>query len=365
MKILFILEYYHPHIGGVETLFKNLTEELSKKGHQVIVLTNRFDKTLKNFEQYGDIVVHRLPYNNRYLFTFLSIIPAVRLARKNDIIHTTSYNAAVPAYIASFLTNTKALITFHEVWGKLWFRLPWISHPSKVLHFLFEQIILRMSFHKFIAVSDFTKSALISHGITPHKIQRIYNGIEYTQFEEVKNQEKLSEKTFLYFGRIGVSKGIDILLKAVGLLKKETEAFKVKMVLPDKRDTLTTKVRSIITNENLGANITIQSSVSHPELQKLIKSVNAVIIPSYSEGFCFAAVETMALGTPLIVSGEGALKEVIGGKHLIFENLSHIDLKNKMMDALKEKWSEKPLKKFELHESVEEYTKVYSQLFSQ
>jgi glycosyltransferase involved in cell wall biosynthesis len=39
MKILFVLENYYPHIGGVEVLFKNLTEELVKKGQNLCCYT--------------------------------------------------------------------------------------------------------------------------------------------------------------------------------------------------------------------------------------------------------------------------------------------------------------------------------------
>ena len=39
MKILFVLENFYPNIGGVETLFKSLTEQLVREGHEVMVIT--------------------------------------------------------------------------------------------------------------------------------------------------------------------------------------------------------------------------------------------------------------------------------------------------------------------------------------
>jgi len=33
MKILFVLDNYYPYIGGAETLFRKLAEELSKRGN--------------------------------------------------------------------------------------------------------------------------------------------------------------------------------------------------------------------------------------------------------------------------------------------------------------------------------------------
>jgi hypothetical protein len=40
IKILFVLEYYSPHIGGMETLFQNLCEGLVKRGYKVAVVTS-------------------------------------------------------------------------------------------------------------------------------------------------------------------------------------------------------------------------------------------------------------------------------------------------------------------------------------
>jgi len=123
MKILFVLENHYPKIGGVETLFKDLTDVLAEEGHTITVLTNRSpSENLKAKESYHpNLTIIRKTLYNRYLFTFFAWIPAFFLARKHDFIHTTSYNAALPAYIAGFLSRKKTIITFHEVWAKMWF----------------------------------------------------------------------------------------------------------------------------------------------------------------------------------------------------------------------------------------------------
>ena len=41
MKVLFVLENYIPHIGGVEIVFKNLSGGLVKVGHDVSIVTHR------------------------------------------------------------------------------------------------------------------------------------------------------------------------------------------------------------------------------------------------------------------------------------------------------------------------------------
>lgn len=157
MKVLFVLEYYYPNVGGIEKLFKGLAESLAKEGHEVMVLTNKFKKSIPIDEIINNVRIKRLNLKNRFYFTFFSLPSVIKYGRHFDIIHTTSYNAALPACLASLLLKKKVIITFHEVWGKLWFKLPFINPIQKSLYYLFEKLILALPFHKYVAVSEATK----------------------------------------------------------------------------------------------------------------------------------------------------------------------------------------------------------------
>jgi len=49
MKILIVQEYYYPYVGGIENLFKILAEKLTERGHQVYVITSKFEKILPEY----------------------------------------------------------------------------------------------------------------------------------------------------------------------------------------------------------------------------------------------------------------------------------------------------------------------------
>ena len=140
MKILFILELYYPNIGGIEKLFKSLAEKLVEQGYEVTVITTRFRKDLPVREEINGVHIKRLRMSSRFLFTFFGVFSMLKEARHCDIIHTTSYNAAFPARIAGWITGKKVIITFHEVWGKLWFRLPYTNSISKILYYTYEKL---------------------------------------------------------------------------------------------------------------------------------------------------------------------------------------------------------------------------------
>ena len=361
MKILFVLEYYEPHIGGVETLFKSLAHQLVQKGHEIIVVTNRYDAKLSAHETIDGVEVYRYRFYNRYLFTFLAWIPALQHAKEVDIIHTTSYNAALPAWITAKIKRKDVVITFHEYWGKLWFKLPWLNPLSRYLNSTFERMLIKLPFNKFIAVSDFTKSALSNTGVADDRLARIYNGIQYSEFEQLKRkEEKPDDFNFLFFGRVGYSKGLDVLLKAVSLLKSE-HSYRLKLILP--QEPLLRKVHSLIDELELPKSIiTIEHSVPYDRLQEEIASADAVIIPSYSEGFCYAAVETMAIGTPLIVSGEGALSEVISGQYINYNSVEPSDLAYAMLQAMNGEWTVVEQVNFPLQRTIDQYIDLYENL---
>ena len=365
MKVLFILENYYPNIGGVETLFKSLAEKLSGHGHTITVLTNRFDSALKKYENLNGVQIIRLNLKNRYLFTFFAAFKATQLAAKHDFIHTTSYNAGVPAWIASVLSRKKVIITFHEVWGKLWFKLPYINKLSALFHFLFEYMLLKLSFDKFIAVSEATRSALINAGVDERKVLRIYNGLDYSDYANTQVHNKSDEFQFCFFGRLGISKGINLILEAIELLVQETKQFKLTMIVPTQPASFLHKVINTIRSKSLDPYIEIKHELSFNELKNTITHSDTVLIPSYSEGFCYAAVESIALGTAVISSGQGSLKEVVSGPHIHFEDLNALSLKEAMMNALNNKWQHTELKRFELDHSVEAYEMLYNKMVSE
>lgn len=360
MKILFVLENHYPKIGGVETLFKDLTESLASKGHTITVLTNRsLGDNLAPRESYmPNLTIIRKTFFNRYLFTFFAWIPAFFLARKHDIIHTTSYNAGLPSYIAGLLTGKKVIITFHEVWAKMWFTLPHFGKLSLYFHYLFEQLLLKLGFHKFIAVSQFTADSLSANGIEENRIAMIHNGLDYSEFETQEKNPKANENfTFLYYGRLGISKGLDILIDGAALVN---ENFRLQIIVPLQPESLLKSLKKNVEENGLAEKVDFFHELPFSELKEKVTSADTVIVPSYSEGFCFTAAESIAMGVPVISSGKGALAEVVSGKHLTMKSFDAKGLADCMQLALVDKFKETEIKKFHLADSVSKYTDLYA-----
>ncbi len=362
MRILFILENYYPNVGGLETLFKTLVEKLAAAGHEITIITTKPFGGLPFKEIIGNIKIIRLPFG-RYTYTFLGFIPILFYIRKMDIIQTTSYNAGIPAIFAGKIFRKKVVITFHEVWAELWSELPFMSKFSKWGHRLFESNLLRLPFDKFVAVSNATANELTRAGIPSDKIEIIHNGIDYHAFAKIK-REKTNDKKFnyLYFGRLGVSKGLDLILDAAKKFRDNFPNSKLTMIIPKNPVPFYKLLMKLVREKKLENYIEFKHQLKYEELLQELTKTDCAIIPSYSEGFCYAAVECIALETPIISSDRAALKEVVSGQFIKMETQSADGLYDALVKAVNEEWEYTPIKKFHIDDTITKYIHLYHKM---
>ena len=324
-RILFILEYFLPHVGGLETLFGELTSALAADGHHVTVLTARVPGAPARETMRGVRVIRVAtpPFASRYLFTFLALPWALALARHADLIHTSMYTAAFPAWLASRLWRVSTVLTVHEVFGEQWRRLPGMGFWAGSIARLLEGITLRLPFQRFVCDSEFTRRRLMeTAAIDPGRVSVCYPAVDYSfwdarRFEArpLKRELGLDDGSFLFlfFGRPGVTKGVEFLLEAVSQLRRAGSRFHLLLLLGTHPPSQYRLVVKTIARLGLEPWITIRSSVSRPLLPGHLLGADCVVVPSLSEGFGYSAIEAAQLGCPLIATRGNSLEEVVGG----------------------------------------------------
>lgn len=393
LKILFVTEFYPPHIGGVETFFYELRKALGEMGHKVDVVTSaqnvicdtiHGEKKLSPKIESDDFgTVYRIATMSRYLFTFLAIPKVIKLAKSADIIHTTTYNAVLPAWIAAKIWRKKTVLSVHEVlsedWNKVFAESPY-SHIKGLFFKILEKVILIFDFDHTVAVSKFTqrrlpknhqkKSSVIHHGIDKSFLcarKDVQKNVVDT------NSHHLNGFEFLYFGRIAANKGFWFLLESLedffkNLCIEEYKKIgnfnniKFKFILSGSESDFKNVEKFI--HEKLHGKIPTNSisicrSLPRKELPSEILKSDAVIIPSLAEGFGFSAAESSALNMPVVASNAGSLPEVVSGKHLFFQSSNREDLIKKMHLALQNKWQYTKPKNFSWQKAAEEFEKIY------
>lgn len=372
MRILFILEYYPPHIGGAEIVFKNLCEGLARRGNDVTVITSKLRNT-KAFEIINGIRIYRVKVPQRgarYWFTFLSIPKVFHLAKKADLIHTTTYNGAFPAWLASKLRGKRCIITVHEVLGSQWKRLTNMRSFWAGLHQILERLIISLPFDKYIAVSQYTADCLKRLGVNYRKLEVIYNGIDYSLFSPEKAdgeamRQKLNlgnEFIYMYYGRPGISKGVEYLVQAVPLIAKTIPNSKLLLILADEPKGRYENIERMIKNLSIEDEIILLDPVPRNQLPNYIAASDCVVIPSLSEGFGFSAAEACAMEKPVVASNVASLPEVVSGRYVSVEPRNPEAIAKGIEKIYKGEVKNSDGKVFTWDECVQKYLQVYQEL---
>ena len=210
-------------------------------------------------------------------------------------------------------------------------------------------------------MSDATKKNLIKQGVSPKKIKRIYNGVVYQNIDKWKIPQ-FNQFTFTFMGRLGVSKGIDLLIPAAKRFVKAHPNSLFQLITPFTKSPLHQKISKLISEQNFGSQIAWHKNIEGKALKDHLKISNCVLIPSYSEGFCFVAAEAISMGIPIISSNQYALKEVVSGKFIKMKTLNSKAIYESLCLAFENKFDENEVKKFPLEESLKEYLKLYDSI---
>lgn len=370
IKILFVVEYYYPHVGGGEILYQTVAEGLVRKGCEVGVITTRLPHTKKE-ELFNGVKLYRILapkiFGRHYWFTFLSFPKIFGLARSYDVIHTTTYNAALPAWLAAKLRGKRAIITVLQAWGTLWGTLTGMNRLSAKLHQLFERFVIRLPFDDYICISEHTKNSVMNMGLRGGRMKVIYCGVDYELFSpakydhrKVKKELGLSDKfVYLFYGRPGISKGIEYLIEAMPAISQKIPNSRLLLVLAsDPRDRYEYMMRLM---EKLGVNgnVVLKSQLPRDELVRHIAAADCVVVPSLTEGFGLVAAEACAMNKPVVCSKAGALPEVVSGKYILVNPKRPEEIAEGIERIYRDGVKETERKYFYWEECIDKYLQIY------
>jgi glycosyltransferase involved in cell wall biosynthesis len=188
----------------------------------------------------------------------------------------------------------------------------------------FAERVLRRA-HGVIAVSENTRcDAIRILGLEPEKIRVIYPGVADSYFHATAAETAIPY--FLYAGTIEPRKNVDTLLTAWMSLpasfRRENELVLVGM--PGWKSEATLRRLAHLTAESSG--VRYLGYVPESRIPGLTAGAQALIYPSYYEGFGMPVVQAMAAGCPVITSNAGSLPEVTGGAAVLIDPRSQNEL---------------------------------------
>lgn len=366
-RICFILEHFYPHIGGSEVVTLEYASRLVRLGFDVRVATSNSGGVTGSRELHG-FQVHYHPWPSFFGHPLPRRRDLLEHARWADIIHTATYSAAPAASRIARTAQKPCVITAFEVLGPRW---SWVE-GNRLKAFLFrtfENYVIRKPYSLYHTISQASRLDLERAGIPPHQIVMIYPGLhdKYKGTAASPGPAGDGNKTFLYYGRPGKTKGIFVFLEAINHLARTQppEALggaEFTLIMSDDPLREKLKAKQYVARQGLQDRVRILDTLPFEALAKKIQSAYCVVIPSITEGFGFTAVEACAFGKPIIVSRAGSLPEVVSGRVLFFENRNSIDLAGKIMLALGDRFETVAPRVFSWDASVNELADAYGRL---
>jgi glycosyltransferase involved in cell wall biosynthesis len=371
MRIAYVLDFFWPYVGGVQTMFLNLARQMVKEGHEVSVLTSMCGSD-KRHEVLDGIDIHRCG-NSRLGFVTSSVFDSDFRKKEFDVIHTSTYSSILPAYLLSKIKRTPSVLTVHEVWPlKIWREVLGIKGLAYLLE---ERALLSLPFNMYTCPSNYTKDALAKAGVRPDKIKVLPHGVDGIFSPEAKKHRKEMRDELgipqdsvigLFVGRPGVSKGINYLQQSLPKVFDQTGAKFLFLISKQPKNEYDRFVRSVKSSEVLSENISlVEPRPDHEFVAKLMGASDFVVVPSLTEGFCFVAAEAGATGVPTIAAAAGSLPEItdanVNSLHVAPRNVE--DLSNAIIKITQDKELRLRLQNPRSFESWQEIARKYEGIY--
>lgn len=367
LRFLFTTSFYPPfHLGGDAVHVKYLAEELAKIGHEVHVFHSLDAYRLKRKNplhevEHDGVYTHqiRTPFNSSAYAAYIlgnssSVTRKFRTLVeeiKPDVVH--HHNISLLGYnILKKQRDYLNLYTAHDYWlicqqsnllkngsevcesASCFLCSLRYGRPTQLWRYgrEFEEAIGEIDF--LIAPSNYIKNRVLQKihvkavtipNFVPKPAEKIYPS-GFSNF-------------FFYASVLENHKGI---LSLVNLFKEHEVDAKLVIV---GRGSLEYKIKETVKRYRLENKIVLLGWVDNCLLYRLLNDANALILPSiWPENSPLITLEALSVGTPVIVSNNGGLPEIIGkvDRKLIFDKLDR--LKEIIINFSKKEFSSQKIK---------------------
>jgi glycosyltransferase involved in cell wall biosynthesis len=136
----------------------------------------------------------------------------------------------------------------------------------------------------------------------------------------------------LFVGRLSKHKGLDILIRALKIVRDQGLNANVTLVGNQAPyDDTAQQINRLATSLNINEHVSWLGNVNTTTLREAYQGADVLVLPSRHEGFGLPAIEAMWFDLPVIVSDAGALPEVVGDGALIFKTNDYGELAEKLV----------------------------------
>ncbi len=185
-----------------------------------------------------------------------------------------------------------------------------------------------------IAVSELTKSLCVRrYGVEPGKVGVVYNGIEADSAAGSQSAERIEarDKIVLFLGRITMQKGPEYFVRAAKRVLEKVP--NTKFIMAGSGDMYTRSIEEAAAL-GIGHRFSFTGFLRGKQVDEVFRMADCYVMPSVSEPFGIAPLEAMRNDTPVIISKQSGVSEVL--THALKVDFWDIDdMANKIVAVLR------------------------------
>jgi len=234
-----------------------------------------------------------------------AIVPALRrLIREKgiDIVHAHEHKTDLLALLLARVEPVVPLATAHG-WSGL-------SRKDRFFHFFDKRLLAR--FPLVVAVSEAIRQQIVRCGADPANVRRIANGIDHREYRRVAGvRERMRAELDIpadrpvlgSVGRLEPVKRFDVLLDAVSRVKSSLRP--IVVIVGDG------SLRASLERQVQASGMDVRLLGHRVDAKELHQAFDVYVQTSDSEGVPNAALEAMALETPIVATDVGGTGEIM------------------------------------------------------
>jgi glycosyltransferase involved in cell wall biosynthesis len=318
MRILHVIRTLDPAWGGPVEGARNLTSQALERDYKIEIVC--FDSPGSKWISSWQPTIHALGYQ-KHIYAFNPNLDAwlsANLSRFDAVVvHGIWMYFSYSVWKSTRKTNLPYFLFIHgalDPWFKRTYRL---KHVKKMIYWrLFEHRVLRdaaavlfTSEEEMLLAKDAfhpyqCRPAVIGYGIEKPKTTPAFNKESIIRNLLVNTAVTDKSRFILFLARIHAKKGIDILLRAVSNSRSRLLDIPTIVIAGSGGDAELASLKRLARSLNLDNDVVWVGPLYDKAKYDVMRAAEAYVLPSHQENFGISVVESLACGTPVLISNK-------------------------------------------------------------
>ena len=306
MKVLWMTwkDLKHPQAGGAERINEEIAKRMARDGHEVIILTTKFNGCAEEEKIDGYTVIRN---GNRYTVYW----KAYRYYKMHMIgwadLVIDEMNT-IP-FFCKFYVQEKNILFTYQLCREIWFYQ--MRLPLSIVGYLIEPIYLWLLRGKYIITeSESVKQDLLKYGFQPNQISIIPVGTSAQPLSNLNDVKKFTQPTVLSFGSVRAMKRTLDQIELFEIAKEHIPNLQLK-IAGNTSDDYGKKVLHRIDKSKYKLDIEYLGYLDEKKKAELMQKCHFILVTSVKEGWGLIVTEANSQGTPAVVYDVDGLRDSV------------------------------------------------------